>query len=132
MSHTLVAAMLEVLLLLALSQLAITFTTGILKLLVHLHQQLILLESSLMMFGCLSFSVWSFLVSFYLLLQELEHIMELLLNLMKIFWFLLGKQLFFNIIKKGLSMINVRILGRGGDQLNLLITRGWGGRGMQL
>jgi hypothetical protein len=72
--HILYAVMLEALLLHALSQLSITMTAGILKLLVHFHQQQILLESSLMMSGCLSFSVWSFLVSFYLLLQ---HIMEI-------------------------------------------------------
>ena len=86
------AVMLEVLLLHALLQLILSLNAGFLKLLEDFHQQQILLESSLMMFGCLSFSVWSFLVSFYLLLQRLEHIMEILLNLMKIFWFLLGKQ----------------------------------------
>ena len=88
------AVMLEVLLLHALLQQTITIAAGILKLLVHFHQQQILLESSLGMFGCLSFSVWSFLVSFYCLLQKLEHIMALLLSLTKIFWFLLGENVF--------------------------------------
>ena len=93
-SQTLDAVMLEVLLLHALFQLNFTMNSGFLKLLAHFHQQQILLESSLGMFGCLSFSVWSFLVSFYLLLQKLEHIMALLLSLTKIFWFLLGENVF--------------------------------------
>ena len=88
------AVMLEVLSSHALLQLAFSILAGFLKLLVHFHQQQILLESSLGMFGCLSFSVWSFLVSFYLLLQKLEHIMALLLSLTKIFWFLLGENVF--------------------------------------
>ena len=95
--HTLDAVMLEVLLLHALFQLNFTMNSGFLKLLAHFHQQQILLESSQLMFGCLSFSVWSFLVSFYLLLQKLEHITALLQNLMMIFWFLLGKQFYIEI-----------------------------------
>ena len=92
LSQALYAVMLGVLLLHALSQRSIPNLTGFLKLLAHFHQQQILLESSLMMSGCLSFSVWSFLVAFCLLLQKLEIIMALLLNLMKISWFLLGNQ----------------------------------------
>jgi hypothetical protein len=92
---TLNAVILEVLLLHALLQLTFTMKAGFLKLQKHFHQQQILLGSSLLMSGCLSFSVRLFLVPFYLLLQNLEHIMALILNLMKIFWFLLGKQ--FNI-----------------------------------
>ena len=42
-------------------------------------------------FDCLSFSVWSFVETFYLLLLNLDHIMAFLLNRMKMFWFLLGK-----------------------------------------
>ena len=93
-SQALDAVMLEVLLLHALYQLTMAMNAGILKLLIHFHRQQILLGSSLGMFGCLSLSVCSFLVSFYFFLPKLEHIMVLLLSLMKIFWFLLGKQFY--------------------------------------
>ena len=90
-SRTLDAVMLEVLLLHALYQLNIKISAGFPKLQVHFRQQQICLESLLLLSGCLSLSLLPFLVSFYFLLQKLDHIMELLLNLMKIFWFPLGK-----------------------------------------